>query len=242
MLGEFLTRLLMLTFGYAYPAFECFKMVEKKKVENEELRFWCKYWVLVGFFTFLERIMDIFISWLPLYGEMKFAFLIYLWYPKMKGTNFVFDTFLQPYMSKHETEVDRKIMELRARAWDIFTNSSANCSEMGLAKFLEMFQYLAGQTAKFNQGKPRKKSADGYPNVPPPPSPNGLRSPSARSKAYCSSPLSRVNFVDSPRFGQPDNLSEFEFDNDDDSIPYSPSNSRIQHAKLKLRRTKAQDQ
>ncbi|KAK9036908.1 hypothetical protein V6N11_021831 [Hibiscus sabdariffa] len=189
MLGDFLTRLLMLTFGYAYPAFECFKMVEKKK-----------------------------------------------------GTNFVFDTFLQPYMSKHETEVDRKIMELRARAWDIFTNSSANCSEMGLAKFLEMFQYLAGQTAKFNQGKPRKKSADGYPNVPPPPSPNGLRSPSARSKAYCSSPLSRVNFVDSPRFGQPDNLSEFEFDNDDDSIPYSPSNSRIQHAKLKLRRTKAQDQ
>lgn len=30
--------------GYAFPAFECYKVVEKNKVEIEELRFWCKYW------------------------------------------------------------------------------------------------------------------------------------------------------------------------------------------------------
>lgn len=30
--------------GYAYPAFECYKIVEKNRVEIEELRFWCQYW------------------------------------------------------------------------------------------------------------------------------------------------------------------------------------------------------
>jgi hypothetical protein len=33
-----------LLFGYAYPAFECFKSVEKNNVDIEEIRFWCQYW------------------------------------------------------------------------------------------------------------------------------------------------------------------------------------------------------
>ncbi|GMJ03783.1 HVA22-like protein J [Hibiscus trionum] len=240
MLGDFLNRLLVLLFGYAYPAFECFKTVERNRVEIEELRFWCKYWILVACITVLERITDIFISWLPMYGEMKLTFFIYLWYPKIQGTNFVYDTFLRPYLAKHETEVDRKIMELKARAWDIFTHYWANCSETGLAKFFEMFQYIVGQSARLNQGKSSNKKSERNLNIPPPPSPNGLRSPSVRNRGW-SSP--RVNFIDSPRFGQsqPDSPSAYEFDNDDDSIPYSPSNSRLQQARLKLRRTKAEN-
>ncbi|TYI32883.1 hypothetical protein ES332_A04G093200v1 [Gossypium tomentosum] len=249
MLGDFLNRLLLLVFGYAYPAFECFKMVEKNRVEIEELRFWCKYWILVAFLTIIERITDIFVSWLPMYGEMKFAFVIYLWYPKIEGTNFVYDTFVRPYVAKHETEVDRKIMEMRARAWNVFMHYWSNCSEMGLTKFFEMFQYLAGQSAKLNQAvkqvnhvdQVHKKSDDRSLNVPPPPSPNGLRSPMARNKAWSSAAINRVN---SPRFSQSQedtSPTEYEFDNDDDSIPYSPSNSRLQQARLKLRRTKTQN-
>lgn len=38
----------------------------------------------------------------------------------MKGTRHVYETLLKPYIAQHETEIDRKIMELRARAWDFF--------------------------------------------------------------------------------------------------------------------------
>ncbi|KAE8661149.1 putative HVA22-like protein g [Hibiscus syriacus] len=145
MLGDFLTRLLVLVFGYAYPAFECFKKVEKSRVEIDELRFWCKYWILVAFITVLERITDI--------------------------------------------------------------------------------HFLKSKDRSLN-------------NIPPSPSPNGLRSPSARA---FNSALNRVNFVDSLRHGQPDSPSAYQFDNDDDSILYSPSNSWIQHARLKLRRTKPEN-
>ncbi|CAL5327430.1 unnamed protein product [Camellia sinensis] len=44
MLGEFITKGLVLVLGYAYPAFECFKTMEKNKVEKAELQFWCQYW------------------------------------------------------------------------------------------------------------------------------------------------------------------------------------------------------
>lgn len=35
-----------LVFGYAYPAYECYKTVEKNKLEIEQLLFWCQYWYI----------------------------------------------------------------------------------------------------------------------------------------------------------------------------------------------------
>ncbi|EMS45459.1 hypothetical protein TRIUR3_22539 [Triticum urartu] len=77
MLGEFLSRVLLLLFGYAMPAFECFKTVEARPNDAHMLRFWCQYWM-------------------PMYGEIKLAFFVYLWYPKTKGSDIVYDTFLRP--------------------------------------------------------------------------------------------------------------------------------------------------
>ncbi|KAA8516793.1 hypothetical protein F0562_017097 [Nyssa sinensis] len=69
MLGDLITRCLLLLLGYAYPAFECFKTMERKKVKIEELRFWCQYWIIVAVLTVLERIGDTFISWVPMYEK-----------------------------------------------------------------------------------------------------------------------------------------------------------------------------
>jgi receptor expression-enhancing protein 1/2/3/4 len=37
-----LCRLLLLALGYAYPAYACFKALERRKPEG--LRLWCQYW------------------------------------------------------------------------------------------------------------------------------------------------------------------------------------------------------
>ncbi|XP_031380196.1 putative HVA22-like protein g [Punica granatum] len=81
-MGSFLSSALLLVFGYAYPAFKCFKMVEKDQPQVEQLLFWCQYWILVAFATVCERLGDPFMSWLPLYDEAKLAFFIYLWHSK----------------------------------------------------------------------------------------------------------------------------------------------------------------
>ncbi|KAJ0791000.1 hypothetical protein HanOQP8_Chr01g0000701 [Helianthus annuus] len=51
----------------------------------------------------------------PMYSEAKLAFYIYLWYPKTMGTTYVYDSFFKPYISKHEPEIDRNLMELKTR-------------------------------------------------------------------------------------------------------------------------------
>nr|GEY47589.1 NAC domain-containing protein 7-like [Tanacetum cinerariifolium] len=44
-IGSFLTRGLIMVFGYAYPGNECFESVEKNKPNIEKLRFWCQSWL-----------------------------------------------------------------------------------------------------------------------------------------------------------------------------------------------------
>lgn len=158
MLGVFLTRVLMLVFAYAYPAFECFKVVEKNKADIEQLRFWCQYWILVAILSVGERISDIFISWLPMYGEAKLALFIYLWYPKTKGTEYIYGTFVRPYISQYETEIDRQILELRARSWDLAIYYWQNFAHLGQAKFFEILHYVAGQSSRLNSNSTSRKS------------------------------------------------------------------------------------
>ncbi|KAE9586141.1 hypothetical protein Lal_00010018 [Lupinus albus] len=84
MIGSSITKALVMVLGYAYTAYECYKVVEKNKPEIEQLRFWCQYWILVAVLVVCERIGDAFISWVPMYSEAKLLFFIFLWCPKTK--------------------------------------------------------------------------------------------------------------------------------------------------------------
>ncbi|XP_052200654.1 putative HVA22-like protein g [Diospyros lotus] len=146
MIGSFLTRGLVMVFGYAYPAYECYKTVEKNKPDIEQLRFWCQYWILVAILTVCERVGDTFVSWVPMYSEAKLAFFIYLWYPKTKGTTYVYDSFFRPYIAKHETEIDRNLLELKTRAGDIAVSYWQRAASYGQTRIFEILQYIAAQS------------------------------------------------------------------------------------------------
>ncbi|XP_041021781.1 putative HVA22-like protein g [Juglans microcarpa x Juglans regia] len=160
MIGSFLTRGLVLIFGYAYPAYECYKTVEKNKLEIEQLLFWCQYWILVAVLTVCERFGDAFISWVPMYSEAKLAFFIYLWYPKTKGTTYVYDSFFRPYLAKHETEIDRNLLELRTRAGDIAVLYWQRAASYGQTRIYDILQYVAAQsTPRPRPSQPQQPSA-----------------------------------------------------------------------------------
>ncbi|KAJ7957859.1 HVA22-like protein [Quillaja saponaria] len=196
MIGSFLTRALVMVFGYAYPAYECYKTVEKNKPEIEKLRFWCQYWILVAVLTVCERIGDAFISWLPMYSEAKLAFFIYLWYPKTKGTTYVYNSFFRPYIEKHETEIDRNLLELRTMAGDAAVSYWQRASSYGQTRIYEILQYVASQSTPMprpsqpRQGarshqRPaadRQTTAATQPQTEEPPSPTSSTSSSQHQK------------------------------------------------------------
>ncbi|KAJ0922758.1 hypothetical protein HanPSC8_Chr05g0207541 [Helianthus annuus] len=118
MLGYLLNRLLVLLLAYAYPAYECFKSIEKNKPDIEQMRFWCQYWIIIAAMTVWDPFGDAFIGWFPMYSEVKLVICVYLWYPKTQGTKYIYNSFLKPFLLKHEPEIDRTLSQLKTRAGD----------------------------------------------------------------------------------------------------------------------------
>lgn len=168
MWADLITKALMMVLGYAYPAFVCFKTVENNRVKIEELRFWCQYWIIVALMTVFERIGDIFVSWVPMYAEMKLALFLYLWYPKTKGTGYIYETLLRPFVIKHETDIDKNLQELRLRTWDLAIYYYHNCTELGQTKFFEVIDYLASQSKKIDKASSEKGMIKSSKESPPP--------------------------------------------------------------------------
>ncbi|KAG7966770.1 hypothetical protein I3843_08G065400 [Carya illinoinensis] len=81
-----------------------------------------------------------------MYSEAKLAFIIYLWYPKTKGTTYVYDSFFRPYLAKHETEIDRNLLELRTRAGDIAVLYWQRAASYGQTRIYDILQYVAAQS------------------------------------------------------------------------------------------------
>ncbi|KAE8704201.1 HVA22-like protein h [Hibiscus syriacus] len=178
MIGSLLTRGLVMVFGYAYPAYECYKAVELNKPEIDQLRFWCQYWILVAVLTVCERIGDTFISWVPMYSEAKLAFYIYLWYPKTRGTSYVYDSFFRPYVAKHENEIDRNLLELRTRAGDMAVLYWQRAASYGQIRVFEILQYVSQSTPK-----PQHPQAQGPKACEPSSVPERQASSKAQSEA-----------------------------------------------------------
>ncbi|CAK9874026.1 unnamed protein product [Sphagnum jensenii] len=163
MMGSFITRGMIMALGYAYPAYECFKIVERNRPDSEDLRFWCQYWIIIAVLTVLERVGDVLVSWVPMYSEAKLAFIIYLWYPKTKGTTYVYTTFLRPLVSRHELEIDRNLNELSLRAADVALVWWQRGSVYIQARFYELLQFIASQSNR-PQAAPRRPPT---PPIPP---------------------------------------------------------------------------
>ncbi|KAL1833797.1 hypothetical protein DCAR_0103919 [Daucus carota subsp. sativus] len=147
MLGTLLSGVLLSAFGYLYPAYECFKAVEKNPPNKEQLIFWCRYWILVALLTVCERFVDVFVSWLPLYDEAKLVFIIYLWHPKTRGAEYIYENILRPVLMKHEKEIDRKLMEVWVRGKDFAVQNMQTVIYYGQIKFFEIMRFLSTQAA-----------------------------------------------------------------------------------------------
>ncbi|XP_027942599.1 HVA22-like protein i isoform X3 [Vigna unguiculata] len=117
--------------------------------------------------------------WVPMYSEAKLAFFIYLWYPKTKGTTYVYDSFFRPYVAKHEPEIDRSLSELRTRAGDIAVLYWQKAASYGQTRVFDILQYVAAQSTTSTRPTQQPSTA----RVRQPPSSNSQPAASTEPRA-----------------------------------------------------------
>ena len=85
-----------------------FKAIETDTKDDDTQ--WLTYWVVYSFFSVLETFVSFLLSWIPFYFAIKLAFLFYLFSPKTRGAQNIYENFLKRALDsveKNGSEVDK---------------------------------------------------------------------------------------------------------------------------------------
>merc|ERR1719506_1318134 len=83
--------------GLVYPTYCSLWALRTEKKEDDVQ--WLMYWVVYAAFKTVEIAPDfIFAGWLPLYFELKLAFLLWLIMPKFEGAKLLYLKYGEPWL------------------------------------------------------------------------------------------------------------------------------------------------
>lgn len=74
---------------FVWPAYNSYKAVETPGKTDD--KHWLTYWVVFGFVSTFSETIDFVLSFIPLFGYIKVAALVYLHISKEKGSKFLYD-------------------------------------------------------------------------------------------------------------------------------------------------------
>lgn len=107
MLMSMVSHLLCAWFAFLLPSYSTYKALSSPL--SGELQSLSMYWAVVGAFIAIESTIGPFVSWLPFYWETRTLFLLYLSLPQIQGSTYIYKTYLEPFCSKNEAELDSSI-------------------------------------------------------------------------------------------------------------------------------------
>jgi receptor expression-enhancing protein 1/2/3/4 len=157
MMGDFICKILLQLLGFVWPAYQCFKAVESN--DADAIREWAVYWLTLAIFTGAERLLDMFVFWMPLYYEAKLLFVVWLWHPRSKGAVYLYQHSLQPLLLAHEQTIDRKIEEFKAMGGDFVAGNFSKAIQWiqanayGAVQQLQNLQNRAGGSSHAGNGR-----------------------------------------------------------------------------------------
>ncbi|KAF9479713.1 hypothetical protein BDN70DRAFT_786350, partial [Pholiota conissans] len=118
-------------FAFLLPCFATYKTLSRRPLSEPEIQKWSMYWAVIGVFMAFEYVAEWTVSWqafnppdlryhsdfchkrLPFYWEVKTMFLLYLSLPQTQGSTYVYTTYLQPFLSRNEADLDAGIIAMQ---------------------------------------------------------------------------------------------------------------------------------
>ncbi|KAJ6604484.1 TB2/DP1, HVA22 family-domain-containing protein [Mycena vulgaris] len=109
------SHLLSAWFCFLIPSYGTFKALTHRPVSEPELERWSQYWAVIGIIVAFEYLAEFLISWLPFYWELKTLFLLFLSLPQTQDSTYIYTTYLQPFFTKNEVELDAGILSIQRK-------------------------------------------------------------------------------------------------------------------------------
>ncbi|XP_072970865.1 protein HVA22-like isoform X2 [Typha angustifolia] len=97
--GAFLSHLYTLA-GYASV-----RAIESPdKLDDEQ---WLAYWILYSFLTLMEMVAEPILYWIPIWYQIKVAFVAWLVLPQFRGASFIYERFVREQLRKYGGKIGK---------------------------------------------------------------------------------------------------------------------------------------
>lgn len=97
-----------------FPVFASYKALRTS--DPAQLTPWLMYWTTLSLFLAGESLFYPIISWMPFYAWIRFMVHLYLVLPGKQGSVYIYQTYIHPFLSQHEREIDVFISDSHDKA------------------------------------------------------------------------------------------------------------------------------
>ncbi|KAL9656928.1 hypothetical protein ABK040_007020 [Willaertia magna] len=112
----YISQLACHVLSFIYPAYASFKAI-KSKGGNDDKQ-WLTYWIIYAIVHVVEYYMLIIVTVIPLYWEIKILFILWLMAPQTRGATIIYVKYVQPFLKKHESAIDKELSQVKQRVAD----------------------------------------------------------------------------------------------------------------------------
>ncbi|KAA8542092.1 hypothetical protein F0562_023244 [Nyssa sinensis] len=82
-----------------YPLYaSVIAMETTSKVDDEQ---WLAYWILYSFLSLVEMLLQPILEWIPIWYDLKLAFVVWLVLPRFRGAAFIYQRFVREKIKKY---------------------------------------------------------------------------------------------------------------------------------------------
>ncbi|VDK43019.1 unnamed protein product [Anisakis simplex] len=121
--------------GFLYPAYVSMQLVTDKNsglirlkaietADKDDDTQWLTYWVIFALLNVIEFFSQSFTQYVPFYWLFKCLFLLYLYLPTTLGAQKIYHRFVQPFVLKHQSSIDKRIGQVTGVVADAANGSS----------------------------------------------------------------------------------------------------------------------
>lgn len=93
--------------GYLYPAYMSFKAIESKEKRDDTQ--WLTFWIVYTIFSIFDPVLSFVLSFLPFFNLLKLFFFIYLFHPKSRGAETIYNVIIKRLLKLVESHVDSSL-------------------------------------------------------------------------------------------------------------------------------------
>jgi receptor expression-enhancing protein 5/6 len=105
---EFGTKWFGFLIGFLYPAYQSFKAIETAGSKDDD-KMWLTYWVVFGFLTVFDGLINFVFSFIPFFGILRIGFNIWLFHPKTQGARIIYEKVLRGLLKRYEGKIDSQL-------------------------------------------------------------------------------------------------------------------------------------